>query len=160
MKLNELKDCILVFDVDGVLVRYDFRDEDSGLMLKDKHTWIKANVKKDVYASAVGTELFDELIKNHKYDVHILSVVFSSFEQKSKVKYLMNRFPNLKEENLIFVGDKNIKLDMMKILREKLDDEGLYDIPLVLIEDTVPTMLMIESLHDERIRCYLISDFI
>lgn len=147
-------------DVDGVLVKYDFKDEVGGLMLKDKHTWIKANVTKDVYASAIGTTMFDDIIKNHKYDVYTLSAAFTSFEEKSKIKYLMNRFENLKEENIMFVGDKNYKIEIMKILREKLDREGFYNVPLVLIEDTVPTMLMIESMHDERIRCFLISDFI
>lgn len=160
MTLQDLKDCVLVFDVDGVLVRYNFRDEVGGFRLRDQSSWIQANAKYDLYSSAEGTIIFDNIIKENKYEVYILSVAFTSFEQNSKIKYLTNRFSNLKAENIIFVGDKAIKVEMMKFLREKLDNDGLTDVPLVLIEDTVSTMIDVESMHNDMIRCHLVSDFI
>lgn len=157
MKLAELKDDILVFDVDGTLTKYDFPE----FKIAGKEEWISANIKRNMYTDAKPVHLFDEILESkNSSDLYILSVAFSSFEQNNKLEMLERLFPMFREDNIMFVADDSFKIYVLKYLRDLYDKEGKEHKRIVLIEDNVGIMSSIENLRDKRIKCYLLSDFI
>ena len=159
MKPLDLKDSVIVFDMDGVLSKFDFGD--LGIKIVPEHEWAKMNMMEDMYKYVQKTRLFDELIDTKNLmDMYVLSQTLSSFEQNNKINFLERNYPNIREDNIIFVGDTNIKIDILKGLREILDNTGKADVDLVIIEDSLSVLLDVTELNNPKIKCYMISDFI
>lgn len=159
MKPLDLKDSVIVFDMDGVLSKFDFGD--LGIKIVPEHEWAKMNMMEDMYKYVQKTRLFDELIDTkNSMDMYVLSQTLSSFEQNNKINFLERNYPNIREDNIIFVGDTNIKIDILKGLREILDNTGKADVDLVIIEDSLSVLLDVTELNNPKIKCYMISDFI
>lgn len=159
MKPLDLKDSVIVFDMDGVLSKFDFGDLD--IKIVPEHEWAKMNMMEDMYKYVQKTRLFDELIDTkNSMDMYVLSQTLSSFEQNNKINFLERNYPNIREDNIIFVGDTNIKIDILKGLREILDNTGKADVDLVIIEDSLSVLLDVTELNNPKIKCYMISDFI
>lgn len=159
MKPLDLKNDIIVFDIDGVLAKYDFGT--LGGKIFTEHEWIQRNMQKDMYKFIQRTHLFDELIQEKdSNDLYILSTAFSSFEQNNKIEFLGREYGKFREDNIYFVARDEYKVDILKELREIYDKEGKLYKRIVLIEDSVQIMASVEELRNERIRCFLISDFI
>ena len=159
MKPLDLKDSVIVFDMDGVLSKFDFGDLD--IKIVPEHEWAKMNMMEDMYKYVQKTRLFDELIDTkNSMDMYVLSQTISSFEQNNKINFLERNYPNIREDNIIFVGDTNIKIDILKGLREILDNTGKADVDLVIIEDSLSVLLDVTELNNPKIKCYMISDFI
>ena len=157
MTLAELKDDILVFDIDGTLTKYDFPE----FKIADKNEWVPLNIKRNVYTDAKPIHLFDELLESkNSSDLYILSVAFSSFEQNNKLDMLERLFPMFREDNIFFVAHDQFKVYILQYLRELYDKEGKEHKRIVLIEDNVNIMSSIENLRNKRIKCYLLSDFL
>lgn len=155
----DLKDDIVVFDLDGVLSKYDFGE--LGFKLVSEHEWVRANMQMDMYSFVQKTHLFDELIsEKNPMDIYVLSTAYTSFEQTNKINFLDREYGNIREDNIMFVARDEFKLDILKELRDIYDNAGKQDKRIVLIEDTVRIMASVEELHDDRIKCYLVSDFI
>lgn len=159
MQPLDLVNDIVVFDMDGVLSKYEFGEEKIKIMdLKD---WVRMNMKRDMYFHTPKTTLFDELIdEKNPLTVFVLSVAGSSFEQHGKLHFLERNYPFIEQDNVIFVADKSLKVAVMEEMRLAFDNMGKQDTRLVLIEDNVSVMQDIESLHNEKLRCFLVSDFI
>ena len=159
MKPLDLKDSVIVFDMDGVLSKFDFGDLD--IKIVPEHEWAKMNMMEDMYKYVQKTSIFDELIDTkNSMDMYVLSQTLSSFEQNNKINFLERNYPNIREDNIIFVGDTNIKIDILKGLREILDNTGKADVDLVIIEDSLSVLLDVTELNNPKIKCYMISDFI
>ena len=159
MKPLDLKDSVIVFDMDGVLSKFDFGDLD--IKIVPEHEWAKMNMMEDMYKYVQKTSIFDELIDvKNSMDMYVLSQTLSSFEQNNKINFLERNYPNIREDNIIFVGDTNIKIDILKGLREILDNTGKADVDLVIIEDSLSVLLDVTELNNPKIKCYMISDFI
>lgn len=159
MKPLDLKDSVIVFDMDGVLSKFDLGD--LGIKIVPEHEWAKMNMMEDMYKYVQKTRLFDELIDTkNSMDMYVLSQTLSSFEQNNKINFLERNYPNIREDNIIFVGDTNIKIDILKGLREILDNTGKADVDLVIIEDSLSVLLDVTELNNPKIKCYMISDFI
>ena len=155
----DLKNDIVVFDLDGVLAKYDFGE--LGIKLVSEHEWVRANMQRSMYEFVQKTSLFNELIaEKNENDMYVLSTAFSSFEQKSKIDFLAREYSAFKESNIIFVARDEFKVDILKELREIYDNTNKHYKRIVLIEDTVKIMASVEELHNENIRCFLVSDFI
>lgn len=155
----DLKDDIVVFDMDGVLNKYDFGD--LGFKIVTEHEWVRRNMAMDMYSFIKKTSIFDELIKEkNPMDMYVLSTAYSSFEQNNKINFLDREYGKFREDNIIFVARDEFKVDILKELRTIYDNSKKKDKRIVLIEDTVRIMASVEELHDDRIKCYLVSDFI
>lgn len=155
----DLKDDIVVFDLDGVLSRYDF--EELGFKLIKEHEWVRANMQRDMYNFITKTSLFDELIREkNSMDMYVLSTAYTSFEQRNKINFLEREYGDIREDNIIFVARDEFKVGVLQELRDIYDLAGKCDKRIVLIEDTVGIMASIEDLKTDRIKCFLISDFV
>lgn len=160
MQPLDLINDIVVFDMDGVLNKYDFGE--LGVKIMSEHEWVRANMIVDMYSTYIEkTTLFDELIEQkNPMDMYVLSTAFSSFEQNNKLNFLEQAYPNIRPEHVMFVARDEFKVDILKELREVYDKEGKQDTRIIIIEDTVGIMASVEELHNDKIKCYLISDFI
>ena len=155
----DLKDDIVVFDIDGVLVKYDFGK--LGFKIMPEKEWIRANMQMDMYSFMEKTSIFDELISTlNPMNMYVLSVASSSFEQNNKINFILENQPNIREDNIIFVSQNEYKVEILKELREIYDKARKGHKRIVMIEDNTLIMASIEELKDERIRCLLVSDFI
>jgi len=155
----DLKDDIVVFDMDGVLNRYNFPE--LGFKIYSEEGWIRKNMEIDVYSFAEKTSLFDELIESkNSMDLYICSAAGTSFEQTNKIRFLEEKYPNFREDNIIFVGKTEFKIEVLKYLRDLYDSHGKQDKRIVIIEDTVSVLDAVEKLNNPMIKCYLVSDFI
>ena len=157
MKLEDLKNDIVIFDVDGVLGKFDFGE--LGFKILEKEEWLKFNMECDAYAYVQKTSFFDEFIKKHPY-VMALSVACCSFEQDNKVRFILKNYPTIQREDIMFVSEDCLKVEVLKQLRINLDKAGLHNKRLVLIEDTSRIMGSVEKLKNEKIKCFLLSDFL
>lgn len=159
MKLFDLQNDILVFDIDGVLARFNFPT--FGKKVYDGHDWVTQNIRFDMYSFIEKTNLFDELIASKdSMDIYVLSEAKCSYEQHSKIDFIDREYPNIREDNIIFVGDQKYKIDVLKELRNIYDSVDKTDKRIVMIEDTLEVMVAVENLEDENLRCFLVSDFI
>lgn len=148
------KNSILMFDIDGVLCKYWFKDYNTKCF-EDIH-WARMNVSCDMYAHAERTHLFDDIIE--KWDaekLYTLSTATSSFEQRNKIHLIKREFPKFKDENILFVGDDKYKVGVMSEFWRKYPKHDV-----ILIEDSASILASVVSANNSHIKCYLVSDFI
>lgn len=159
MNLLDMKDDIVVFDLDGVLARYNFGE--LGRKMYGEHEWVAMNMELDMYAYIQRTHLFDHFIhENNPDDMYVLSTAFSSFEQANKIEFISREYSNIKKEKIYFVSRDEYKIDVLKELRNIYDNMGKTDKRIVFIEDSAKILGTVEDLQDPRIKCFLVSDFI
>lgn len=158
MKLSELNNNILVFDVDGTLVRYNFPT--LGVKCFEPHEWIQLNAKENMYKHYIEkTNLFDEVIANNLDYVYTLSAALTSYEQNNKINFI-NETWGIKREHILFTSELKYKLDMLKVLRDLYDSKEDVTKDIILIEDGSSVMMQVEQARLQSIHCYLISDFV
>lgn len=159
MKLTDLKDSVVVFDMDGVLNKFDFST--LNIKIVPDHDWAKMNMMEDAYKYVQKTNIFDKIISaKNSEDVYVLSAALTSFEQANKINFLNREYPNIKNSNMMFVGETRFKIDILQGLREILDKNGKSHMDVVIIEDSMSVLLDVSNLDNPRIKCYLVSDFI
>ena len=159
MKVIDLREDILVFDIDGVLGKYDFGE--LGFKVLEERKWIVENMKRNMYDTVQKTSLFDAVIEyKNPMDMYVLSVALSSYEQNNKIDFILKNYPNIREEHIIFVSKPEYKVEILKRLRTDYDNSKKSKKRIVMIEDKVDTMADIENLGNDKLRCFLVSDFI
>lgn len=159
MKLTDLKESVVVFDMDGVLNRFDFST--LNIRMVPDHDWAEMNMIEDAYRYVQKTNIFSNLISTkNSDDVYVLSAALTSFEQANKKRFLNREYPNIKDDNMMFVGETRFKIDILKGLREILDKSGKSHMDIVMIEDSIGVLLDVSKLNNPRIKCYLVSDFL
>lgn len=158
MKLNKLNNNVLVFDVDGTLVRYNFPT--LGVKCFEPHEWIQLNARDNMYKHYIEkTNLFDEVIANNLEHVYTLSAALTSYEQNNKIEFINSTW-KIEKEHILFVSELQYKIDMLKILRDKYNSKGDSTKDIILIEDDSSVMMQIEQARLHGIHCYLVSDFV
>ena len=158
MSKPNLNNAVIAFDMDGVLNKYKFGV--LGIQGLDAPQWVEANMLRNMYNFAEKTSAFDEIIESkNPMDMYVISVALTSFEQTNKLSFLEEHYPAIREEHAIFVGDTKYKVEVLKTLRQILDQTGKANKDLVMIEDDARVLLDITKLDNPRIKCYLVSDF-
>ena len=159
MTKPNLDNAVIVLDMDGVLNKFDFGELQFKIV--QDHEWAELTMLKDTYYFVRKTCIFDSLIESKSQsDLYVLSAALTSYEQNSKIAFLNREYPKINKDNVIFVGDAKFKIDILKGLRKILDKTGKEHMDLVMIEDTVSVLSDITKLNDDRIKCYLLSDFV
>ena len=89
---------------------------------------------------------------------------YAEIKNKSKQGiYQAIKRPNNKYQKYITTDEEGktvFKIDILKGLREILDNTGKADVDLVIIEDSLSVLLDVTELNNPKIKCYMISDFI
>lgn len=161
MKITDFQSDLVFFDIDGVLAKYDFGNNRK---IYGEDDWIKLNMKCNPYLTIGYTTFFDKFIES-KSDTHILSVSYSNYEIDNKIQFIKTRYPNIKRENMHFVADSRFKATMLEQLYKDYITLNPIEatkkkVRAILIEDSVQVMYSIDSLHNQNIKCYLVSDFL
>lgn len=135
-ELEYLLGKVVVFDIDGTLMRYDFGSLGKGFLPDE---WVERNVNGNIYgniylARCTPTHLFGEVIEKLGNDAWVLSVSLSDFESRNKVEVLSVHYPSIRREQILFCADKSLKLPILKSMMEagKLGDDRK---DVVLVED-------------------------
>lgn len=148
---------ILVFDIDGTLAKYEFPNYRTKCF-EYKEWALNSMLDGDMYKDAIPTSLFKDIIEKHESkELYILGTCLTSFEASSKIKFLQKHYPNIPQENIIFVGSNDLKYVILEGLYQNLMPE---DKNIIMIEDNPNIMGDIETKKHPNIKCMLISDFL
>lgn len=159
MDFKRFSDDMIVFDIDGILCKYDFGTLNKKIW--EPHDWIRLNLRSNPYNHAVLTKIFDELIKLKKPDdLCTLSTALSSAEETNKREFLKKNYPKIPQDQVYFVGDDKYKVDVLMELRQSLNNLKMANKKIIMIEDSVSVMASIETMNIPLLRCMLISDFL
>lgn len=154
----DLKDDIVVFDIDGVLAKFDFGN---GKKFYEDESWVQLNMNKDMYKNIERTSLFNDLIEElDPSRIYVISMACTSFEQNNKLKFI-DKIGKIRADHVFFVANDKYKKTVLQELRYKYDrSSNNWDKRIVMIEDSCSIMADIEMLQDEKLRCFVVSDFI
>lgn len=168
-ELEYLLGKVVVFDIDGTLMRYDFGkrgnppfDHPIKGFLPDE--WIDINVKRNLYVeNGRPTTLFQEVVKELGNDAWVLSVALTSFEQQNKIKAISEFYPTIPLSHILFVADSKYKIPVMEsmVLSNKLGNEGKS---VVLVDDRESLVYDFVALNSKNkessFELKLLSDFV
>jgi hypothetical protein len=155
MTLDQLKNDVVVFDIDGVLAKYNFPKFERKIFSTDE--WISMNMSSNPYEQIERVTFFDNFMNEMDCNrLYTLSETFTSDEQWNKTAFIKDNFP-IREDNIIFVGNKQFKVNVLKEIRKWHEKEGRR---VTLIEDNVEVLASVERLDDKNIRCITISEFL
>ena len=124
---------ILVFDVDGVLALLEF-GERTHYEMNDK-LWNEANAKGiNYYTKEKVSKKMQKFLKNKNMNnIYVITTVGNNNEGEFKREYV-NKYYNIKKENVIYVKDNSEKtIEIIKI-KEKYPD--IKDEQIIMIDDT------------------------
>lgn len=154
----DLVDDIVIFDIDGVLAKFDFCN---GKKFYNDECWVQLNMNRDMYNNIERTSLFNGLIDElDPSRIYVISTACTSFEQNNKIKFI-ERIGKIRTDHIFFVGHDRYKKTILQELRYKYDRSSHnHDRRIVMIEDSYSIMADIEQLQNEKLRCFLVSDFI
>lgn len=134
------EESIVVFDVDGVLAKYEFGERNHNSCSDEE--W-DANAEYEsimIYGAAKPVEVLQELIRNKKHS-YACSMA-SAGEKDAKVSFI-RRYYNIPEENIYLVKDKRDKLTVLCTIAEKHPE--VPDEKIIIVEDTVKTLTYIQD---------------
>ncbi len=146
-RINELINdpaSIFVFDVDGVLAKMEFGD--------NNHYYLEdPNVDSDIqFAREVtrGTNFYtDDLVNNtlkefiSKLDtnkVYVLSRVLADKEKEDKDSFILRNY-NILRENIMYVNDYKDKLEALNLVKKLNPDTD--DEHIIMVDDNVDEVL-------------------
>ena len=151
-KIEELiydKDSIVIFDIDGVLAKYEFGERNHNCCSDEEWDNNIVYYSATIYDSAKPVREFQELINEKRYGSVYTCSVAKGYEQYAKVSFV-RRFYNIPEENILFVESKEQKLEALKAIRAKNKLKG-HDIPdekYIMVDDTVKVLTNIQDNSD------------
>lgn len=159
MNISELKDDMIVFDIDGVLAKFDFQKNNRKCW--NENDWSRINITQNPYNNVVKTRLFDDIIKQKKpEDLCVLSTALTSMEQQNKISFIRKQYSKIPSDQIMFVADDKYKIIVLEALRKSLDNMGKTGKKISMIEDSFSILLSIQEYNHPAIRCFHISDFI
>ncbi|MCQ2217075.1 MAG: hypothetical protein MJZ33_01160 [Paludibacteraceae bacterium] len=129
--IDKLKDCIVVFDVDGVLAAYEF-----GTNCHYASVWDEAFISEtdNPYCNINPLPKLQQFIQEmNPEDVYVCSVA-SPFEMEAKGGFVTRNYA-IRKENILFVDDKTKKLEALLKLKAERNDK-----PIAIVDDTVKTL--------------------
>lgn len=160
--VETLKNGIVFFDFDGVLVKYPLYGTKNGINPNEK--WIEHCVitgyNENIIGKSEPMQVIVEIIQQlDKGRVYVLSATESSFEQNIKLKYLDKYFPDIRKENVIFVARSEYKKIILgAIYKSKLSLQGFEEQDVIMVEDTLSVIEDIE--RNTNFRCFHITALI
>lgn len=127
------KDSILVFDVDGVLAKLEFGKYNHFM---DDVEWADANKNGiNCYDESKVIKKMQDFIRTRNMDnIYVATVASGEGEGNNKIEYL-EKYYNIKKENVYYVPSNNDKLEVLLKIKEKYPEVSPRNI--VLIDDTV-----------------------
>lgn len=138
------EESIVVFDIDGVLAKYEFGERNHNSCSDeewDKDTVYHATM---VYGSAKPSRLFQELIQHKRAkssNVYACSVA-SHGEDDAKTSFV-RRYYDIPEGNIFLVRDKLHKLQVLNSI--KMRHPNVPDEKIIIVEDTIKTLTYIQE---------------
>lgn len=140
LELINDKDSVVVFDIDGVLAKYEFGEHNHNSCSDAEWDADAEHQSELVYSSAKPVRFFQKLILD-KRNVYACSVA-SHGEEKAKKAFIRRHYA-IPEENIILVDNKLDKLQALHNIKAKYPD--IPDRLVVMIEDTVKTLTYIQE---------------
>ena len=124
---------ILVFDVDGVLALLEFGERTHYEM--NDELWKKANEKGiNYYTEEKVSKKMQHFLKDKNMNnIYVITTTFGNNEGEFKREYV-NKYYNIKKENVIYVNDNSEKTKEIIKIKEKYP--GLLDEQIIMIDDT------------------------
>jgi hypothetical protein len=133
---------ILVFDIDGVLAKYQFGEHNHNNCSDAEWSVDAVNRAKSTYEQAEAVVTFQDLINmKGPENVYVCSVV--AYGEDQAKKDFITRHYGIPESNIMLVSHKLEKLAVLQSLRfehPELDDEMF-----VLIDDTIKTLTYVQE---------------
>ena len=124
---------VLVFDVDGVLAVLEF-GERNHFGLNDEE-WIKLNSQGiNYYTKDKVSKKMQKFLKNKNMNnIYVITTVGHNNEGEFKKEYV-NKYYNIKKENVIYVNDNIEKTKEIKKIKKQYPN--LNDEQIIMIDDT------------------------
>lgn len=159
MNLEFLKDKYVFVDFDGTLCEYRYFGHVSGKTINPNSKAFGGQTLNELlfesYDDVRPLKTMQNLLKPlDPNKIYVLGAIITYNEIKTKVHWLKKYYPFIKQENLIFVADLDIKTDVLKEYSKKLD-VNLKDI--VFIDDKLDA---VRSAEENGISAYHITSFI
>lgn len=134
---------ITVFDVDGVLVPYEY-----GYLkhcVSDEE-WLNGfnDPDNNLYSKMKGLPFLQKFIANKNIDDVYVCSQADDYESDAKIKFVMNNY-NVKRENIFLVKEKSMKVNILNMIR---DAKNIPENEIAIIEDTVKTLDAIAKEHN------------
>lgn len=133
---------ILVFDIDGVLIKYQFGEHNHNICSDAEWDANATNLASRTYSTAEPVVTLQDLIaKKNPENVYVCSVV-SHGEGPSKIDAISRHYDIL-EDNIKLVSHNLEKLAVLQALKSEHPD--VPDEMFVLIDDTVKTLTYVQE---------------
>ena len=131
--LND-KNSILVFDVDGVLALLEFGERTHYEM--NDELWKEANEKGvNYYTEDKVSKKMQKFLKNKNMDnIYVITTVLDTSNEDEFKKEYVNKYYNIKKENVIYVKNNTEKTPTIIKIKEKYPK--LLDEQIIMIDDT------------------------
>lgn len=143
------EDSVVIFDIDGVLAKYEFGDHNHNLCSDEEWDNNVAFYAPTIYDSAKPVKLFQGLIRNKKPGSVYTCSVAKGDEKYAKTSFV-RRFYNIPEENILFVDSKDKKLFAIEATRLQKRMQG-FDIPdekFIMVDDSIKVLTHIQDNSD------------
>ncbi len=139
-QLLKSDDTVLVFDIDGVLALLEFGEYNHYDL--DDEKWNQATSEGINYYDEfkVSKKMQKFLSNKNMNNIYVITASANKNEEEIKKQYV-NRYYNIKKENVFNVFNKKNKIDKLKIIKEKYPE--LEDYKIVMIDDTVEILNVI-----------------
>ena len=146
-RLNELlhdTKSIFVFDVDGVLAKMEFGDNNHYYLQEegiDSDVQFSREVVKghNFYTDDLLNKTLQDFLKEKDpKKVYVLSRCYTEEEQKLKDDFLLRNY-NLVKENIMYVKDYKDKLDALNLVKKLNPDTD--DEHIIMVDDNVDEVL-------------------
>lgn len=137
--LQELlkKDKVVVFDIDGTLLKYEFGD---GIHTAcNNNVWEQFVIENEPYKHVSGVQVFKEFINDKLAAGGAVYVCSRSeeYEKEQKKEAVLREYSNIPPENIIFVASKKDKLEAVRSIAKI---RGVSENNMVIVDDSVDTL--------------------
>lgn len=146
---------ILVFDVDGVLALLEFGERTHYEM--NDELWNEANEKGINYYTEekVSKKMQNFLKDKNMNNIYVITTVGNNNEGEFKREYV-NKYYNIKKENVIYVSDNSEKTTEIIKIKEKYPN--ILDEQIIMIDDT--TDILSDIMEHTKFSTAHISSFL
>lgn len=127
----------VVWDFDGTMIEFNYND-DSLLPCRDDELY-KYSKTHNIYKNGNALQSVQYIINElNPADVYVLTVTVDALRE-NKAKFISQKFPTIKPENIIQVGSSSEKNEVLRMLHEKTGKD------IYFVEDTAKTILNAEE---------------
>lgn len=159
MNIKLLKDKYVFVDFDGTLCEYRYYGHLSGKTIEPTGVNLGGQTLNELlfnsYDSVRPLKTMQKLLR--KLDpnkIYVLGAIVTYNEIKTKIKWLKKHYPFIKEDNLIFVADLDIKTEVLQEYSKKLNVK-FEDI--IFIDDKLDVL---RNAEEQGIPSYHITSFV